>query len=97
MDTARHLGRSALAISGENLLNNPFKIPDGASIDLSNFSYKEAKSIALESFNKTYLNQLLKQAGGNVTVASSRAGMDRSNFKKIIRKYDIDIHDFRRE
>jgi transcriptional regulator of acetoin/glycerol metabolism len=47
-------------------------------------------------FHKAYLNNLLQQAQGNITVASTRAGLDRSNFKKIIRKYDIDLKEFRR-
>ncbi len=81
----------------EVFLNNRRPSSVSLEFDLASYSYKEAKNIALESFNKTYLQQLLKQSGGNVTLASNRAGMDRSNFKKIIRKYDIDIHEFRRE
>ncbi|MDX1386864.1 MAG: hypothetical protein R3257_04685, partial [bacterium] len=73
-----------------------FYLEDSQEADLSRYPYKEAKTKALELFNKSYLQRLLKQTGGNITLASHRAGMDRSNFKKIIRKYQIDIHEFRK-
>ena len=63
--------------------------------DLTKFPYQEAKDRALASFNRTYLASLLKQASGNISIASERAGMDRSNFKKIIRRYNIDIAEFK--
>lgn len=69
---------------------------DKKEADFSRFPYKEAKLRALEIFNKNYILHLLKQTGGNISLASSRAGMDRSNFKKIIRKYEIDLQEFRR-
>jgi DNA-binding NtrC family response regulator len=79
------------------LLSNNFYLPDSREeADFTQFSYQEAKDKALELFNKTYLSHLLEQTQGNISVASSRAQMDRSNFKKIIRKYDIDLKEFRR-
>ncbi|MDP2600365.1 MAG: sigma-54 dependent transcriptional regulator [Deltaproteobacteria bacterium] len=63
--------------------------------DLTKFPYQEAKDRALASFNRTYLASLLKQTSGNISIASERAGMDRSNFKKIIRRYNIDIGEFK--
>lgn len=79
-----------------NVLSNTFYIKGNDKVDLSSFSYKEAKVKALALFNKSYIAHLLKQTGGNISLASDRAGMDRSNFKKIIRKYDIDIQEYRR-
>jgi transcriptional regulator with PAS, ATPase and Fis domain len=79
-----------------NVLSQTFYLDAKKEQDLSNYSYREAKVRALNFFNKTYICHLLKKTGGNITVASDCAGMDRSNFKKIIRKYDIDIKEFRR-
>jgi len=77
------------------VLSETFYLNENEEADLSMFPYKEAKTRALEIFNKNYIQHLLKEAGGNITLASDRAGMDRSNFKKIIRKYDINIQEFR--
>jgi two-component system response regulator HydG len=68
---------------------------DEAGLDITKFSYKDAKNRALTSFNKAYLSSLLKEAKGNISFASERAGMDRSNFKKLVKKYAIDITEYR--
>ncbi len=72
-----------------------FYFPDIPKTELTELTYQEAKERALEFFNKTYLKYLLEQSGGNISIASLRAGMDRSNFKKIIRKYEIDLKEFK--
>ena len=63
--------------------------------DLTQYPYQEAKDRALASFNRTYLASLLKQTSGNISIASDRAGMDRSNFKKIVKRYSIDIAEYK--
>src|SRR5262249_1860551 len=70
------------------LVSSSLFLPSSEETDLTQFSYKDAKKKALVLFHKAYLSNLLQQAQGNITVASTRAGLDRSNFKKIIRKYD---------
>lgn len=59
--------------------------------DLTQFSYREAKEKALVAFNRAYLRNLLKQTTGNISYAAEKAGMDRSNFKKLVKKYGIDV------
>ena len=56
--------------------------------DFSDINYRKAKEKALNLFNRDYISGLLKRTGGNISMASELAGMDRSNFKKIIRKYN---------
>lgn len=77
------------------LVSKNFYLPSHHEEDLSQFSYQDAKEKALAVFNKNYLNHVLKIAQGNISLASLKAGMDRSNFKKIIRKYDIDLSDYK--
>jgi len=72
-----------------------YLVSEEAGLDITQFSYKEAKNRALTSFNKAYLSSLLKEAKGNISFASERAGMDRSNFKKLVKKYAIDITEYR--
>lgn len=64
--------------------------------DISKLSYQEAKDRALASFNRMYIGNLLTQTGGNISFASEKAGMDRSNFKKLIKKYHIDVQKYRK-
>jgi two-component system response regulator HydG len=78
------------------LLSESFYLLDEeGSLDISQFTYQEAKTRALSSFNRAYLGSLLKEAKGNISFASERAGMDRSNFKKLIKRYAIDISEYR--
>lgn len=67
------------------------------SADLSNFSYQEAKERALWAFNRAYLANLLRQTCGNLSNAAEKAGMDRSNFKKIVKKFNIEVGDYRKK
>lgn len=88
------------SITSKNLpakvLSESFYLVDESSgMDISNYSYREAKDRALSSFNRAYLSSLLKESKGNISFASERAGMDRSNFKKLIKRYAIDINEFR--
>lgn len=70
---------------------------DPVPSDLSQFNYQEAKERALWAFNRTYLGNLLRQTKGNLSYAAQKAGMDRSNFKKIVKKYNIDIEEYRQQ
>jgi len=57
------------------------------SDSLADYPYHEAKKMVLNNFNMSYIDDVLKKSDGNLTVAAERAGMDRSNFKKIIKRY----------
>jgi len=87
-----HAQELPAAVLGESFYQED---SDGAR-DLAQFNYQEAKDRALLSFNRSYLANLLKQAHGNISIASEKAGMDRSNFKKIIRKYQVDVIEYKR-
>ncbi|MFA5812623.1 MAG: sigma-54 dependent transcriptional regulator [bacterium] len=65
------------------------------AFDITKFTYQDAKNRALASFNRAYITSLLKESHGNISFASERAGMDRSNFKKLIKRYGIDIGEYR--
>ncbi len=65
--------------------------------DFTKFNYQEAKQRAMASFNRAYISATLKEAHGNISFASEKAGMDRSNFKKLIKRYGIDTSEYRGE
>jgi len=79
------------------LLGEFFYLPETRSdTDFIHLPYRSAKQKALNLFNRAYISNLLRQTSGNVSVASERAGMDRSNFKKIIKKCEINIREFKK-
>jgi len=57
---------------------------------LADLTYRKAKEIAVSEFERRYVQEVLSQSEGNVSQASRRAGMDRSNFRRVMKKYDID-------
>lgn len=69
------------------ILEKGFYVPGAGDEDWHEKPYVDAKRIALNKFNREYISELLSRAHNNLTVAAERAGMDRSNFKKIIKKF----------
>ena len=53
--------------------------------------YAAAKDQALRRFEKNYVDALMKACDNNISAAARRAGMDRSNFKRVLRKYRTDL------
>jgi two-component system response regulator HydG len=54
-------------------------------------SYAAAKEQALRRFEKSYVDALMRACDNNISAAARKAGMDRSNFKRVLRKYRTDI------
>ena len=54
-------------------------------------SYAAAKEQALRRFEKGYVEALMRACDNNISAAARKAGMDRSNFKRVLRKYRTDI------
>ncbi|ACG74768.1 two component, sigma54 specific, transcriptional regulator, Fis family [Anaeromyxobacter sp. K] len=54
-------------------------------------SYAAAKEQALRRFEKGYVEALMRACDGNISAAARKAGMDRSNFKRVLRKYRTDV------
>jgi two-component system response regulator HydG len=67
---------------------------DGEEIPWLTTSYAAAKEQALRRFEKGYVDALMKACDSNISAAARKAGMDRSNFKRVLRKYRTDVeHD----
>ena len=63
--------------------------PEGDS-GFTHLPFPDAKKAALASFEQRYVSLMLQRTGGNKAQAARLAGMDRANFRRILKKYDID-------
>ncbi len=61
-------------------------VPTNLLLDLP---FRESKMKAVEQFESAYVHEMLKRSGGNVSEAARQSQMDRSNFRRIIRKHKI--------
>ena len=56
--------------------------------------FQEAKSNAIDSFERAYVTRVLTAHGGNISEAARAAGTDRRAFQRLMRKHGIDRHQF---
>lgn len=61
------------------------------------WNYRTAKARVVESFNRRYLEELMRFSRGNVTLAARAAGKERRDFGRLLRKYAIQPESFRAE
>jgi two-component system response regulator HydG len=59
--------------------------------------FNEARTAAQHDFEHTYLTRLMERCKGNLSLAARTAGMDRSNFRKLLQRSGIDAENFRRD
>lgn len=50
---------------------------------------------AREAFDRAYLQETLRRAGGNVSAAAKMSGRNRTDLYDLLRRYEIDANDFR--
>ena len=58
--------------------------PTGSVVRLP---FRTAKALAVQAFEQRYVREALTQSGGNVSEASRIAELDRSNFKRLMKRY----------
>jgi len=58
-------------------------------------SFRESKARMIVQFERTYIQQLMATHHGNVTQAARAAKKNRRAFSELIRKYNIDVQNFR--
>ncbi len=75
----RAKGAPAVAVSGPS---------SGARIDEP---FARAKSLAVSEFERSYVTGMLDRTNGNISEAARRAGLDRSNFRRVMLKYKDEV------
>jgi two-component system response regulator HydG len=58
-------------------------------------AFNDARKLAQQRFERAYLIRLLKRTRGNISDAARRAGLDRSNFRRILSRNGIHATDHR--
>ncbi|MBI5533244.1 MAG: sigma-54-dependent Fis family transcriptional regulator [Deltaproteobacteria bacterium] len=61
---------------------SPFVLP----AELGDLPFAEAKKRAVLAFEKSYIETMLERTGGNISEAARQSGLDRSNFRRVIKK-----------
>jgi DNA-binding NtrC family response regulator len=64
----------------------------GAEDDLSSLlhmTYAQAKRLTLTAFDRRYLHGVMRKAEGNITAAANMAGLDRSNFRRLLKQHSL--------
>ncbi len=67
--------------------------PKGAGevevFSLAHLPYAQAKRLAMRAFERRYLSALLERSSNNVSSAARAAGVDRSNFRRLLKQYEV--------
>jgi DNA-binding NtrC family response regulator len=58
--------------------------------------FSRAKQDAIEAFERGYVIDALTRTGGSVAEAARLCGLDKSNFRRIVRRYQVDMKPFRK-
>jgi DNA-binding NtrC family response regulator len=56
--------------------------------------FRHARQAALLSFEQAYVGALLRRTAGNVSAAARQAGLDRANFRRLMRRLGMDRRQF---
>ncbi|MDR5748852.1 sigma-54 dependent transcriptional regulator [Caballeronia sp. LZ029] len=66
-----------------------------STVDIQPAGYSSARMRALECFDRAYLDDLMRRAQGNVSLAARLAGKERRALGKLLKKHQIDCAQFR--
>ena len=64
------------------------------SEEIYGMPYSEAKKVATESFEKQYIQNALQRSDGKIAAAARLAQLDRSNFKRIVKRHQINTDEY---
>jgi DNA-binding NtrC family response regulator len=90
----------------ENLVHRGFVLSDGPSLSFPGIvsdawtpaerhqSFRAAKADAIVQFERGYLTELLRQSGGNISLAARLSGKERSRLRRLVKKYGLERHCF---
>jgi DNA-binding NtrC family response regulator len=86
---------SGEAISVDLLPASLRQSPRGQAPARSNLPFARAKQAAIDEFERGYLEEVLRRSGGLVAEAARLCGLDKSNFRRLLRRHRVDLSQFR--
>jgi DNA-binding NtrC family response regulator len=66
-----------------------------AAAAAADLPFTQARRSMLEAFEHRYVESVLRRSGGNAAEAARIAGLDRSNFRRLVRRHGLDLGRFR--
>jgi DNA-binding NtrC family response regulator len=90
---ARHLGLSRSGPSAEAVRSAEPAHDGGLTSTMGDLPYREAKALAVAEFERRYFSALRDRTSANVSEAARQAGLDRSNFRRAIKRAGVRWHD----
>lgn len=82
------LDKAMAALDGASRAPAPVEAPGAEGQEpWAGLPYARARELALRRFEQSYVEAQLQACGDNISAAARRAGMDRSNFKRLLRKH----------
>ena len=82
--------RAILAAEGAQILPSHIAVPTAAPAAAAHgVNFRQARAGAIATFERLYVEELLRKHRGNITRAASEAEKDRRAFGRLVKKYDI--------
>jgi len=82
-----------LRVESHNMTTNTTNLDDD---DVELLPLTEAKRAAAFAFEHRYLLRVMKISRGSVSEGARRANLDRTNFRRLLKRHGIDADEFKR-
>jgi DNA-binding NtrC family response regulator len=83
-----------ITLSGDMACSSPGDPMDSVNPDIP---FSMAKNMLIKRFEKTYLVEVLRRHGGNVSAAASKTGINQRTLWRKIKEHNLDCSHFRRK
>jgi DNA-binding NtrC family response regulator len=82
--------RAFVFSSGASILPSHIRLRRASPPAQSAASFRQARQQAIDRFERLYIEQTLREHGGNITRAALAAGKDRRAFGRLVKKHGVD-------
>ena len=90
-----HLERAKLLAGGSEIKPSDMALLQTTENEGPGGPFREAKRSHVQTFEKNYLANLLRESRGNVSQAARSSGLARRNFQLLLKKYKLKPNSFR--
>jgi DNA-binding NtrC family response regulator len=90
-----HVIERVAVLSPQKVIQADQIILPGENNHLGRLSFQEMKANVISQFETTYIQNLLTACNGNISRAAQAAQKERRTFWQLVRKYKIDVQQFK--